>query len=109
MHYPVLLDPRFTPAFRLLTSFCVCLFPSSYSGVVRPSDLATIARTRASLADGSAREQRIAAGVSPGETAAVIGVSRQSVSAWEAGRAVPSGKHALAYARALAAVTLRAA
>jgi DNA-binding XRE family transcriptional regulator len=78
-------------------------------GLVRPADLAVIARTRASLADGSARLAREAAGVSAPEVAAAAGVARQSVSAWESGRAVPSARHALAYARLLAAVAVQAA
>lgn len=76
---------------------------------MRPSDLAVIARTRAALADGSARRKREALGVTGPEIAGVAGVSRQSLSAWESGRAVPSARHALAYARALGAVTARAA
>lgn len=70
---------------------------------MRRSDLALIARTRAELASGTARQARQAAGISAAELAAAAGVSRQSVSAWERGTAVPSAPHALAYARALAA------
>ena len=76
---------------------------------VRPSDLAAVSRVRASLKSGSARTARDAAGVSSAEMAAALGVSRQSVSAWEAGRSVPSAAHALAYARALAAIMRPAA
>lgn len=72
---------------------------------MRPSDLATVARIRAELRSGAARTARDAAGVSAAEVADAIGVARQSVSGWESARAVPSACHALAYAKALAAVT----
>lgn len=75
---------------------------------VRPADLTAIARVRASLADGSARRGREASGISAPEVAAALGVSRQSVSAWESGRSVPSAGHALAYARLLASLMPRA-
>jgi DNA-binding XRE family transcriptional regulator len=71
---------------------------------VRPVDLATVSRIRAELGNGSARAARRAAMIGTGEIAEAAGVSRQSVAAWESGRAVPSAPHALAYARALAAV-----
>ncbi len=67
-------------------------------------ELALIAETRAALAAGSAREARVAAGVRVAEIAAVLGVTPQAVSQWESGRRVPGTVHALAYARALAAV-----
>jgi transcriptional regulator with XRE-family HTH domain len=68
-------------------------------------DLILIAATRAQLADGTtARQRRLAAGVKVMEVAAVLGVSPQAVSMWESGRRVPGTVHALAYARALAAV-----
>lgn len=73
---------------------------------MRPSDLSTIARVRADLRSGAALEAREGSGVSAGEIAETIGVSRSSVNAWEAGRATPKAGHALAYARAMAAVTL---
>ena len=72
---------------------------------MRPADLAVITRARAELASGAARIARESARLSAGELAAALGVSRQSVHSWESGRAVPSAAHALAYARALAAVT----
>jgi DNA-binding XRE family transcriptional regulator len=71
---------------------------------VRPSDLAVIARIRADLKSGAALEAREGSGISAGEVAETVGVSRSSVNAWEAGRTVPSAAHALAYARTLAAV-----
>jgi DNA-binding transcriptional regulator YiaG len=67
-------------------------------------DLVLIAEIRAHLADGSARGQREASGIRVGEMAAVLGVTSQAVSMWESGRRVPDSVHALAYARALAAV-----
>lgn len=68
-------------------------------------ELALIADTRAALAGGSARQARIAAAVRVGEIAAVLGVTPQAVSQWESGRRTPGALHALAYARALAAVS----
>jgi len=76
---------------------------------MRRSDLATAARIRGQLRSGDARRAREAAGVTAAELASVIGVSRQSVSGWETGAAVPSLAHALAYGRVLAALTERAA
>lgn len=76
---------------------------------MRRSDLAAAARIRAHLRSGAARRDREAARVTAAELASVIGVSRQSVSSWETGAAVPSVRHALAYARVLAALTERAA
>lgn len=73
---------------------------------MRPSELAAIARIRADLRSGAAREMRAASGISASEMADAVGVSRQAVSAWEAGRSVPSAPHALAYGKALAAVAL---
>jgi DNA-binding XRE family transcriptional regulator len=72
---------------------------------MRPADLAAIARIRADLASGAAGAARRAAGVKAAEIAAAAGVCRQTVYAWEAGRLVPAAPRALAYARALAAVT----
>lgn len=83
--------------------------PYPYRCLMRPADLAAIARIRADLRSGAARSAREAAGVSAAEIASVCGVSRQAVSAWEAGRSVPSAAHALAYARALAAIVRQAA
>jgi transcriptional regulator with XRE-family HTH domain len=68
-------------------------------------------------ASGSARPRRPLAGktygperpqkpadIRTGEIAAVVGVTPQAVSNWEAGRSTQDAAHALAYARALAAV-----
>lgn len=71
---------------------------------MRPADLALIARIRADLSSGCARSAREAARVSAAELAEAAGVTRQAVSKWETGRSTPSARHALAYARALAAV-----
>jgi DNA-binding transcriptional regulator YiaG len=43
------------------------------------------------------RALRLAAGVSIAEVAAVVGVSRQAVNAWERGSARPVGDHLPAY------------
>jgi DNA-binding XRE family transcriptional regulator len=76
---------------------------------MRPADLATAVRVRAELASDAARESREAAGVTAADIARVVGVSRQSVSSWESGSVVPTVAHALAYGRALAALTPKAA
>jgi DNA-binding XRE family transcriptional regulator len=75
----------------------------------RPAGLAEAARVIADLRSGAARGQRDAAGISAARIAAAIGVSRQAVSSWETGDAVPTVEHALAYGRALAALGRRAA
>jgi DNA-binding transcriptional regulator YiaG len=48
------------------------------------------------------RALRLAAGVSIAEVAAVVGVSRQAVNAWERGTAKPVGDHLHAYLELLA-------
>ena len=68
-------------------------------------DLALIAATRRRLADGSARAARIAAGVKVIEIAAVLEVEPSAVTQWEHGVRSPTGAHALAYAKALAAAS----
>jgi DNA-binding transcriptional regulator YdaS (Cro superfamily) len=67
------------------------------------ADLVLIATTRAHLADGSARRQRLAAGIRTGEMAEHLGVTPQAVSQWESGRRTPAAVHAIAYAKATAA------
>lgn len=69
-------------------------------------DLAVVLDTRKHLADGSARLARTAAGIRVGEMASVLGVTPQAVSQWEHGHRTPDAAHALAYARALAAVAV---
>ena len=76
---------------------------------MRRSDLAAAARIRRRLRSGDARHARRAAGVTAAEVASVLGVSRQSVSQWETGEAVPSVRHALAYGRVIAELSARAA
>ena len=78
-------------------------------GLMRPADLATAVSVRADLASHRSRQSREAAGVTAADIARVVGVSRQSVSAWESGREVPTVPHALAYGRALAALAPKAA
>lgn len=68
---------------------------------MRPADLTMVKAVRAALADGSARESRQRTGLSASDFAAALGVSRQSVSYWEAGRGI-TAEHALAYGRLLA-------
>jgi DNA-binding transcriptional regulator YiaG len=76
---------------------------------VRPVELAAVSRARADLASGAARAAREAAGVSAAEFARALRVTRQAVSSWETGKSVPDAPHALAYARALAAIVRPAA
>jgi DNA-binding XRE family transcriptional regulator len=76
---------------------------------VRPSDLAAAVRIRDDLASGAARKARESAGITAADMARAIGVSRQAVSSWETGAVVPTLEHALAYGKALAALTRRAA
>jgi transcriptional regulator with XRE-family HTH domain len=71
--------------------------------------LARVARLRADLASGRAREQRRAAAIRVHEVAAELGVTPQAVSQWENGRRVPGAVHALAYARLMDAVARPAA
>jgi DNA-binding XRE family transcriptional regulator len=76
---------------------------------VRPADLAAAIRTRADLASDTARGTREAAGITAADMARAVGVSRQAVSSWETGTAVPTLEHALAYGRVLAALKRKAA
>jgi DNA-binding XRE family transcriptional regulator len=73
--------------------------------IVKPSDLARAAATRAALAGGSARLARIATGLTQSDVARSLGVSRQAVGGWESGTDRPTAEHALAYGRLLAAIT----
>lgn len=72
---------------------------------MRQSDLAAIVRVRADLRTGAAMKARESSGLSASEVARVLKVTRQAVWQWERGLKVPSDVHALAYAKALAAVT----
>jgi DNA-binding XRE family transcriptional regulator len=76
---------------------------------MRHSDLTAAAAIRGQLRSGDARRAREAARVTAAELAAVTGVSRQSVSAWETGAAAASMKHALAYGWIMALLAERAA
>lgn len=76
---------------------------------MRPADLASVSRVRADLVSGAARSTRVSSGTSAAEVASALGVSRQSVSAWERGLSVPSAAHALAYGRLLASLARPAA
>jgi DNA-binding XRE family transcriptional regulator len=76
---------------------------------MRPADLATVSRTRESLASGAARARRIAVGARQSDVAEALGVSRSAVGHWETGRAVPSAEHALAYGRLLRQLGKKAA
>jgi len=60
-----------------------------------------LARLRADTASGRAREIRKRARLSQSEVAAAVGVTQPTVGAWEAGRMMPHGKAAAAYAALL--------
>ncbi len=62
----------------------------------------TLARLRADVASGRAREIRELARLSQAEVAAAIGVSQPTVAGWEAGRRRPHGEPAARYADLLA-------
>lgn len=68
------------------------------------SDLTRVVRVRRHLADGTARQIRVDAHVGQPEIAAVLGVSRASVAAYETGRRVPSTPVALRLAALLDAI-----
>lgn len=61
------------------------------------TDLQELSRLRALLRSGAARSIRTAAGLSLGEVAKPLGVSKTSVLRWERGDHVPRGELALAY------------
>jgi DNA-binding XRE family transcriptional regulator len=71
---------------------------------VRPSDLAAAVRARSDLRSDAARKAREKAGITAADMARSLGVSRQAVSSWETGAAVPTLEHALAYGKVLAAL-----
>lgn len=70
------------------------------------SDVVELSNVRAAVMSGKAREVRQAANISQAEAARAIGVSAAAVSRWECGRRLPTGPHALRYARLLAALGL---
>jgi transcriptional regulator with XRE-family HTH domain len=74
-----------------------------------PAQLARIARIRADLASGAARERRKAAGIDQAEVASALGVTAGAVSHWESGRRRIGTKYALAYARLLERLAAEAA
>ena len=68
---------------------------------MRAADVVLVARIRADLKSGRAREDREATRAGQREIALALGVTRAAVSHWESGRSVPSPEHALAYRRLL--------
>lgn len=62
----------------------------------------TLARLRADLASGRAREIRERSRLSQAEVAEAVGVSQPTVAGWEAGRRRPHGELAARYADLLA-------
>jgi DNA-binding XRE family transcriptional regulator len=68
---------------------------------MRAADVVLVARIRADLRSGRARDARRATHAGQREFAMALGVSRTAISHWEGGRSVPSPEHALAYGRLL--------
>lgn len=64
-------------------------------------DLSLVAAVRVDLKSGAAKVARQRTHLKQVEIADSLGVSRQSVSQWESGDAVPTDEHALAYGRLL--------
>ncbi len=62
----------------------------------------TLARLRADVASGRAREIRELARLSQAEVAEAVGVTQPTVAAWEGGRRRPHGERAARYADLLA-------
>lgn len=62
----------------------------------------TLARLRADVASGRAREVRERARLSQAEVAEAVGVTQPTVAAWEAARRMPHGERAARYADLLA-------
>jgi transcriptional regulator with XRE-family HTH domain len=61
-----------------------------------------IAKAHRLLKTAAARELRISAGLSLADVAEGVGVTAGAVHAWEHGRYLPRGDHAVRYARLLA-------
>ena len=80
-----------------------------YPDHVTPRQLADVARIRADLASGRARQARKAAGVRQSEMAIALGVSQGAVSLWESGQRVPRAEATLAYGRLLGRLAAEAA
>jgi DNA-binding XRE family transcriptional regulator len=68
---------------------------------MRRADLNLIAEARHRANTGLARQLRQRNHLSQAKVATAVGVTRSAVAQWETGRALPAGKHALAYARLL--------
>lgn len=62
----------------------------------------TLARLRADVASGRAREIRERARLSQAELAEAVGVKQPTVAGWESGRKMPHGEPAARYAALLA-------
>lgn len=69
---------------------------------ISADDAVTLARLRADLASGRAREVRERSRLSQAEVAEAIGVPRVTVAQWETGRGSPHGERAARYADLLA-------
>jgi len=76
---------------------------AGYGGGHDPEpDLILLARARRLLKDGGARRIRERAGIKRAVLAAAAGITVPTLARWEAAARVPSGEHAVQYARALA-------
>lgn len=62
----------------------------------------TLARLRADVVSGRARDIRERARLSQSEVAEAVGVTQPTVAGWEAGRKMPHGERAARYADLLA-------
>jgi DNA-binding transcriptional regulator YiaG len=76
---------------------------------MRPADISALAWVRAACESGEARSIRRAARIAQSEVASACQVTPGAVSLWEAGRRVPGGDRALAYARLLRQLQRKAA
>jgi DNA-binding XRE family transcriptional regulator len=64
--------------------------------------LAAIAAVRKMVAEGLVRQIREDAGLTQADIARKVGVGRSAVSQWEKARRIPSGRHSIKYAMAMA-------
>jgi DNA-binding XRE family transcriptional regulator len=71
------------------------------AAVTAIDEAVALARLRADLASGKAREVRKRARLSQADVARAVGVDPQTVTNWEAGRRMPRGETAIKYATLL--------
>jgi DNA-binding XRE family transcriptional regulator len=88
----------FTTARGLFASCRIICYCSLHAYPTKVDEAVVVARGRQLAASGTARMIRESAGLSLADVAAAIGVSRQSVWAWEHGAKRPGPAAAIAYA-----------